>query len=323
MAVDGRAPTSLCCHSGRVRAASLPIALLLTVLSGCSSATEPSPTPPLVATPTATRTPATQTPSPMQRPTPSPSPTPTAEAAGTYLALGDSLAVGVGATRPEDLGYVGRLFASLSQPGAESRVTGLRNVAVSGETSTSMIRDGQLAAALVAIRAADPPVRLVTLDIGGNDLLGLLGTETCASAPQGPDCQQLLALTLVDFEANYRQIVDSLTATLADYAPDARLAVMTYFNPFSGTDAAYETAAELALLGTDNRLDCEADESSARGMNDAIACIGEEVGAIAVDVRPLFAELGLELTHIGSEDIHANDRGYEVIADGFLEALRQ
>jgi lysophospholipase L1-like esterase len=203
------------------------------------------------------------------------------------------------------------------------RVATLRNLAVSGETTTSMIRDGQLVAALDAIRVADPPVALVTLDIGGNDLLGLLNTEACASAPQGPDCQRLLALALVDFEANYRQIVGELAAALADHAPDARLSVMTYFNPFSGTDAAYEAASDLALLGTDGRLDCEADESAARGMNDIIACVGEEHDAIAVDVQPRFVELGLELTHIGAEDIHANDRGYEVIAEAFLEALRR
>jgi hypothetical protein len=186
-----------------------------------------------------------------------------------------------------------------------------------------MIRDGQLAAALESIRTADPAVALVTIDIGGNDLLRLLGTEACASAPQGPECQQLLALTLVDFEANYRLIVGELAMALDDHAPDARLAVMTYFNPFSGTEASYEAAADLALLGTDSRLDCEADESAARGINDMIACIGEDLGAVAVDIQPLFAQLGLELTHIGSEDIHANDRGYEVIADAFLEALRR
>jgi GDSL-like Lipase/Acylhydrolase family len=163
----------------------------------------------------------------------------------------------------------------------------------------------------------------VTLDIGGNDLLRLLGNEACASAPQGPDCQRQVALALVDFEANYRQIVGELAAALVDHAPDARLAVMTYFNPFSGTDAAYEAASDLALLGTDRRLDCEADETAARGMNDIIACVGEEHAAIAVDVQPRFVELGLELTHIGAEDIHANDRGFEVIAEAFLEALRR
>ncbi len=51
-------------------------------------------------------------------------PTPSA---GTYLALGDSLAVGVGATRPAELGYVARIGASIAPASTV-------NVAISGET---------------------------------------------------------------------------------------------------------------------------------------------------------------------------------------------
>jgi lysophospholipase L1-like esterase len=200
-------------------------------------------------------------------------------------------------------------------------VSALRNLAISGETSQSMLNGGQLTAALDAIADSDPPVVLVTLDIGGNDLLRLLGTQACASDPLGAECLQMLALTLAEFEANDSRIVEELTAALDEHAPDARLAVMTYFNPFSGTDAAHEAAAELALLGTDGRLDCETDDPQARGMNDIIACVADELGAIPVDVKPAFDGLGLELTHIGSEDIHANDAGYEQIADLFVEAL--
>jgi lysophospholipase L1-like esterase len=193
---------------------------------------------------------------------------------------------------------------------------------VSGETSTSMIRNGQLVAALDAIATADPPISVVTLDIGGNDLLRLLGTDTCAANPQGADCLQLLALTLEDFETNYRQIVGELRDALASHEPAPPMAVMTYFNPFSGTDAAYESAGHLALLGTDGRLDCGTEEPQARGMNDIIACVGEDLGVIPVDVQPGFDGLGLELTHIGAQDIHANDRGYQLIAEEFAAALQ-
>ena len=255
--------------------------------------------------------------------TPSPSPSPSPAASGTYLALGDSLAVGVGATRRDETAYVARLYRSLARPGSAPRATALRNLAVSGETSTSMIRDGQLVEAVDAIAGADPPIVLVTLDIGGNDLLRLLGTDACAADPLGSDCLQLLALTLTDFEANYRQILGELMSALDESAPSARLAVMTYFNPFSGTDASREAAGQVALLGVDGRLDCDADDPRARGMNDIIACVGEELGAVAVDIQPAFVGLGLELTHIASEDIHANDRGYEVIADAFVTALER
>jgi acyl-CoA thioesterase I len=304
----------------------LAVALLasiaaLTLIVGLAACSDAEPTPSLAApSPTAT---ADATPSPPSTPssTPSPSPTPSPAAAGTYLVLGDSLAVGVGATRPDETGYVARLSRALASADATPRVTDLVNLAIGGETSTSMIASGQLAAAVDAIRVADPPVMLVTLDIGGNDLLGLLRTDACRANPQGAECLQLLAIALGAFEANDRHILGELTAALDDHAPGATLAVMTYFNPFSGTDASLEAAAELALLGTDGRLDCDLAAPDARGMNDSIACVGEELGAVAVDVKPAFAGLGLELTHIANEDIHANDRGYEVIADLFVEAL--
>jgi acyl-CoA thioesterase I len=304
------------------RALLAPAVLVAALLVGCSSPEEASPT--MAPIPTMT-TAATPTPSPTPSASPSPEPpTPTPSpiaAAGTYLALGDSLAVGAGASRPDETGYVARLHRALSEPNASPRVIVLRNLAIGGETSSSMRNGGQLAAALDAIADADPPIALVTLDIGGNDLLRLLGTAACAADPLGAECLRLLAVTLAEFGAVYRQVLDELASALDAHAPSARLAVMTYFNPFSGTDASLEAAAELALLGTDGRLDCGADDPQARGMNDIIACLGEEHGALVVDVQPAFAGLGLELTHIASEDIHANDRGYEVIADLFVAAL--
>ncbi len=240
-----------------------------------------------------------------------PGPTPSA---GTYLALGDSLAVGVGATRPAELGYVARIGASIAPASTV-------NIAISGETSASFIAGGQLAIALDRIARSEPPVTVVTLDIGGNDLLRLLWTEPCASAPGTAGCREIVASTLAEISANYRDIVSAVRGALDVRVSRARLIAMTYFNPFSGTDALHEASAEIALLGADGRIDCEAPAAANRGMNDIISCVGVELGATVVDVHPAFEGLGLELTHIGSDDIHANDLGYQVIADAFLEVL--
>lgn len=235
-------------------------------------------------------------------------------AGGSYLALGDSLAVGVGATMPSELGYTARIAHLIG-------VERFTNLAVSGETSGSFIDGGQLAAATTAIATSNPPVTLVTLDIGGNDLLRLLGTEPCASSPSTAGCRQLVVATVQRFEENFRQIVGELHAALEATGSPARLAVMAYFNPFSGTDAAHEAAADVALLGADATIDCSRTDPAHRGMNDVIACVGRDAGAVVVDVQPAFVGLGLELTHIGMDDIHANDRGYELIADAFVAAL--
>ena len=245
----------------------------------------------------------------------------TAAVAGTYLALGDSLAVGVGASRPSELGYVARLHRALR----DVRPAGLgavHNLAVSGETSASMLAGGQLESAIGAIERANPPVSLLTLDIGGNDLLGLLRTQACQIEPLGPACLGLLATTLERFEANLRMIVGRLRDALDRSHAGAAVALMTYYNPFSGANPHFEAAADLALLGADGQIDCAPMARAARGTNDVIACVGREAGALVVDVHPAFIGRGLALTNIAMYDVHANDRGYAVIADAFADALR-
>src|SRR5215204_2679 len=112
-----------------------------------------------------------------------------------YLALGDSLAVGSGATRPDRVGYVPHLaefFRGAAHGGATSTVT----VALPGATSASFISSGRLAQAVAAIDAGSDVV-VVTLDIGGNDLLGLLAPgQPCAVDLATPTCQAAIAAAL-------------------------------------------------------------------------------------------------------------------------------
>ena len=77
-----------------------------------------------------------------------------------YLALGDSVANAIGASRPQN-GYVGLIARDIElQTGRRVRVI---NVSVTGATSTSVIRDQ-----LPRIQQLQPD--LVTLDIGANDV---------------------------------------------------------------------------------------------------------------------------------------------------------
>ena len=131
------------------------------------------------------------------------------------------------------------------------------------------------------------------------------------------------------YETNFRSIVSRLAAALRDSAPAARLMTVTYYNPFSGTGHEIERAGDLALLGEDRRLDCEAAAASpdCRGLNDIVACVSADLTTDAlavefVDVYPAFAGRGLELTLIDSGDIHANDAGYAVMAERLAEAYQ-
>jgi len=224
-----------------------------------------------------------------------------------YLALGDSLAVGEGATQ----GYVPRLHAFFSQPqhGNVDPVSqdpdtpgGLENLGIGGETSSSMLGE-QLTAALNIINEPTD-VRVVTLDIGGNDIRRLLAEDSpCVATSSKPidpiACQQLVAAILNDFAVNYAQILAELTQALEADPGNESLLVMTYYNPYEGAPLA---------------------EAAVRSLNNLIASIGAQYGATIVDVYPEFVGKGPSLIRAG--DFHPNDDGYKVIAEAFIEAYK-
>jgi lysophospholipase L1-like esterase len=229
-----------------------------------------------------------------------------------YLALGDSLAVGEGATNRHRLGYVGLLdsFLQLS----------LKNLAVSGETSSTFISDGQLKAALKTIANPGRDVQLVTLDIGGDDLFNLIMPGGPCVDPTTSACAQAFKNALTIFANNYTAILEDLTSALGDDFPDKNILVMTYYNPFSGTGSVYEAPVDQALLGTDVTIDCTANQTdpTKMGLNDLITCIGDSFGVTVVNIYPLFEGNALALTHIAEGDIHPNNDGYALIANAFI-----
>ena len=247
-----------------------------------------------------------------------------------YLALGDSLAAGVGAVSLKAqgayegrVGYVLRFFHALrASTGGEPQV--LTNLAVRGETSESFVDKGQLASAVAAINDPDTDVQVVTLDIGGNDLLAVLG-GACAN-PANPDCLGAVEEALSRFAEKYSTILGTLRAALADDPGAETILVMTYYNPFGGTGLAAEALADSALLGTDGAINCAT--GGARfswGLTDLIACLGMGFSVLGVtvqvvDVYPLFGDNALALTHIVEGDIHPNNAGHKLIAEAFAAA---
>ncbi len=148
------------------------------------------------------------------------------EAAGSsyYVALGDSLAANVGVSAPRD-GYVSRFHNQLQRRDKDQY--GLRNFAVSGETSASLIRTGQLDEALQFIRSHE--VRYITINIGANDLLGHLGSADCSEGLSTPACRQRIDDAFAAYEANLERIFKRLR----EAAPDATVIFLKTYNPFS------------------------------------------------------------------------------------------
>jgi lysophospholipase L1-like esterase len=245
-----------------------------------------------------------------------------------YLALGDSLAVGVGATDPAQEGYVPRLFRSF-QGGAV--VDQLVNLGVGGETSASLIKGGQLGTAVAQILDKETDVRVVTLDIGGNDLLALLQPDApCAADPQDPACQAAVQARLQAFARNYALILSTLQAALRHDPGQETVLVMTYYNHASGVGGVFatvETVIDQALLGQDGAVACRANVGHPErvGLNDLITCLAAPSRARVADVYPAFKNQAAQLTHVLDPatpgDFHPTDAGYEIIASVFLDAF--
>jgi lysophospholipase L1-like esterase len=210
-----------------------------------------------------------------------------------YLALGDSLAAGYIVNQPEDA-YVARIGEALQQYGPIE----VRNIAVPGETSASMLRR-QLPEALEIIRAEQATGRRVspiTIDIGGNDAMG---------AERGSNEERRQAIDRI--EANIATILDQLVAatTTSEGIRTADIAIMTYYNPFPGDEADIETPAYWSVQ-----------------LNNAIARVAEERGVAVADISEAFAGGNVyRYTYIAMGDIHANSDGHALIAEHFLDVL--
>jgi len=224
-------------------------------------------------------------------------------ASGTiyYVALGDSLAANVGVDQARD-GYVSRLHRQLQiRDGVDY---GLHNFGVSGETSGTLLRSGQLDAAVSFLATHD--VRYVTIDIGANDLLGHLGSDDCSESLDTPACADRLDSAFEVYAVNMVEILDRLAAA----APDATLVFLRAYNPFSlgfGAAVALESQSDATL---DAFNDVAADLAVARGF------------LVADGFTPMQGTASVT-THMLDvpPDIHPFAIGYDILAAAILDAL--
>lgn len=221
------------------------------------------------------------------------------DGADLYLALGDSLAAGVGAGRAEE-GYVPRFHAYLER--RTGHELGLHNLAIPGETTASMFSSGQLDRALAEMRSrrddGDPATRVsaVTLDIGGNDLLRALDSSVCVFDPSSAGCQARVDAALAAFDAGIARV---LAAVAGELEPGAELYVMTAYNPF---DLDTGTVFEALTRQVTER------------MNAIIRACAAQVGARVADPYAAMRGNTATWTHILHGDIHPNAEGHQALA---------
>ena len=228
-----------------------------------------------------------------------------------YLALGDSLAFGVGASNPSVTGYVARVhetlrtseryqasgleLVNLSEPGAKS--ADLPAAGGQLESALKLISERQQGASQVANE-----VQIITVDIGGNDLLALVAPGSpCLQSASVEPCRAAFGDVLSAIETNLTEAIRRLRQA----APEAVIVVVDLYNPFSGTGDLREPIAELGV-------------GQANGVIGAVIA-NAALQARAASVFQLFSGRGGQW--IAADGIHPNDNGHAVIAEAVLAAI--
>ena len=228
----------------------------------------------------------------------SPSP-PGPSTEGLYIALGDSISGGGGASASSK-SWVRLYFGHLVSSG--SGVTRLHNLAQQGETTDSL-RTFTLPRAVRIIDDVNDTLR-VTINIGGGDVF----RGGCPN-PSDPQCP---------VPDNLRAILTTLNEALARDPGDETIQIMEYYNKDIATSQ--EGATRRSLLGSDLKVDCSG-TGSAIGLNDLIHCIALEKSAVPVDVLPAF-DAGGE-SFLADDHLHPSDAGHRAIALAFGGAVER
>lgn len=211
------------------------------------------------------------------------------DASITYVALGDSLTAGIGSSEVDQLriyGFVPRLTDYLRQ----NQPLYVENHGIPGLTSEQLIWYLQNGAGVPSsLRSAD----MITLSIGGNDLLQLID--------QGLISEQN-ALQRIE---QYSSTLESILTLIRSYNDQVPVYILGLYSP-------YESGHPLADLG----------HQLIPTFNTVIKQVsGTDVNTYVVDVYDLFHLQSDQYTHINRGDIHPNDEGYRMISEAFIEQI--
>lgn len=201
-----------------------------------------------------------------------------------YISLGDSLAVGVGASETSERGYAPLYRKALEkETGREARFFQL---GMSGETTDSFIGgypggDAQLARAAKVLR--ENPGAHITLSIGANDLL---------HTADATDAERRAAI------AHYSRNLSYILETLENASePAPRIIILALYNPEPGSFT---------------------DEWIGR-LNAKIRATAQQHGTSVAAGDQAFQ--GHEERYVHAGDIHPNDAGYRALARAFVRRL--
>jgi lysophospholipase L1-like esterase len=260
--------------------------------------------------------------------TPSASPSASASGGGgLYVALGDSLAAGYqpGGAELRDTAYPALTANRLEAAGGDLT---LQNLGCSGETTTSLVKGGkcdfaagsQLEQAETLLKGSSD-VALVTIDIGGNDLLrcvkgGAQIDTACVTAGVGT------------VKKNLPTILERLRAAAGKDVP---VLVLGYYNPWLAAKALNQPvkgvdAAAKAYTALSTAIETAATRSGTTfvGLDQAFSTNDTTPTTINGRSVPKNAAQICTLTNIcTAADIHLTDEGAATVARVLAKAAQQ
>jgi lysophospholipase L1-like esterase len=202
-----------------------------------------------------------------------------APATWDYVALGDSLAAGVGARE----GYVDR-YAARIETDTDARVE-ILNLGVSGQTSPELLRALRSDASM---RRALSGAEVVTFNIGINDL-GRAGEAYESGECGGGDGRDCLRAAVDKLKENWDAIVAELLSLRS----------------------AENTVIRTAGIGYTPRV--------AAIFVPYVAEVNRHIAATSASPGIPYAQPALEGGRMSPDGVHPNDAGHEAIADGLRE----
>jgi lysophospholipase L1-like esterase len=268
---------------------------------------------------------------PSSSPVPAPATTSrsaTDSVSGAYLALGDSLAAGYqpGGTELRDTAYPALTASRLERAGVD---LSLENLGCSGETTGSLLDGGkcsfdegsQLAQAEAYLAENTGSVRLVTLDIGGNDLL------RCATRELTVD-EACVTKGLDAVRQNLPPALDRLRAAAGEDVP---VLVLGYYNPwlaagYLGEGQDQLGAAADAFTRLDTAIESAADGAGATfvSLDEAFALDDETPTQFGGRTVPRNVAQVCSLTFTcTAADIHLTDEGAATVARVLADAAQE
>ena len=244
----------------------------------------------------------------------------TAPPGDIYLAMGDSLALGVEAPANND-GQPGYPALLLDQARALNPALELQNTGIAGETSATFIGAAGAQAytaegVISSYRSAGQCVGLITLDIGGNDFGNILtgGTQPETAVSQ--------------FETNLNTILTRITGAAHTQIPGCspRMALMDYYNPYPGLPIppSNQPLSDMYLPVLNRIIHTTAANHGWAVAHVESAFRGREAELLYVKqgiyTNPLM-RLPFTPWFEGNVDFHPRPAGHQVIADAFWQAL--